>query len=204
MSNFKEDLAKEKFLSEYLNSIYKKTLKINFDRVTNLNLQHKGVDLIYHARDKDYFIDEKAQLNYIDCSLPTFTFELSYFKDEVEKCGWLIDKTKITTHYFLITGIYANDKNDLSKGFKKCSITSVDKLKLKGYLTSIGLDDEKLLQYQKDVRLKKKPLTKTRLKELDMIKEGCLFYSPQLTEKPINLQLRLKFLTEKGIAKRLI
>jgi hypothetical protein len=203
MSYFLTDLEKEKILSIYLDKIYNK-LSLDFERVTDLTLQHKGVDLIYHAINKDYFIDEKAQLNYINSSLPTFTFELSYLKNKTEKKGWFIDEKMMTTHYFLITGIYAVDKKDLNKGFNKCSITSVNKFKLKKYLASVGLTDEKLLKYKEEIRLNKNAPMKTKLKELCLTKEGCLFYSSQFSEKPINLQLRLKFLIEKGIAKSII
>ncbi|GFD92329.1 hypothetical protein KUL156_54000 [Alteromonas sp. KUL156] len=202
MSFFQTDLTKEKILSIYLDKMYTK-LNLNFDRVINLELQHKGVDLIFHARDKDYFIDEKSQLHYINSDLPTFTFELSYLKNKVEKTGWFLDNKMITTHYFLITGIYAVDKKDLNKGFKKCKITSVNKRKLKQHLTSIGLTDKKLLEYNKNIRLGKES-KKIEIDELDLKKEGAFFYSPQYSEKPINLQLRLDFLINNKIAKRII
>lgn len=202
MSFFKRDLLREQQLGIYLDSIYKK-LNLDFERVKSLELQHKGVDLIYHAFNKDYFIDEKAQLNYINKSLPTFTFEISYLKNTQEKTGWFIDNTNITTHYFLVTSIYAFDKNNLNKGFKKCTITSVNKRKLLSFLDSVGLTNIKLKQYDSSIRNQSSPLKKIAIKELNSHKEGCFTYSPHLSEKPINLQLRLAFLIEKGIAKKL-
>lgn len=203
MSFFKRDLLREQQLSIYLDSVYKK-LDLDFERVKSLKLQHKGVDLIYHAFNKDYFIDEKAQLNYINKSLPTFTFEISYLKNTQEKIGWFMDATKITTHYFLVTNIYAFNKNELTKGFKKCTITSVNKRKLQSFLHSIGLTHTKLKHYNESHRNQSSPLKKTPLKELNFQKEGCFTYSPHLSEKPINLQLRLAFMIEKGIAKKII
>ena len=35
-----------------------------------MNLQHQGVDLIYNHKGIDYFVDEKAQLDYINKNLP--------------------------------------------------------------------------------------------------------------------------------------
>ncbi len=101
MSFFQRDLTKEKLLAPYLDAKYAE-LNLSFERVDNLKLQKKGVDLIYNHNGKLFFIDEKAQLDYINKSLPTFIFELSYLKNGVEKMGWLLDKDKITTHYFLL------------------------------------------------------------------------------------------------------
>ncbi|MBI9040273.1 hypothetical protein [Lutibacter sp.] len=200
MSFFKRDLNKEQVLGKYLDEIYLE-LNLYLIRINDLDLQHRGVDLIYEKNDTKFYIDEKAQLDYVNSDLPTFTFELSYLKNNYNKLGWLIDDDKITTHYFLITGIYANDEKDLSKGISKCKITSVDRKKLIDYLNSIGLTQEKLFNYQTEIRASNKKLKKTAIAELNDKTQGCLFYSNHLKEEPINLQLRLKFLIEKNIAK---
>jgi len=200
MSFFVRDLRKEKLLASFLNKIYKE-LSLNFERVHSLKLQKKGVDLIYNHFGKRYYIDEKAQLNYINKSLPTFTFELSYLKNGIEKTGWLLDENKITTHYFLIIGIHAIDKNDLKKGFTKAKIISVDRAKLLFFLDGIGLTPNKLKAYNDHIRLLEGKKRVSILKELYVKTQGCLFYSKQLDEQPINLQLRLKFLMKNGIGK---
>jgi hypothetical protein len=197
MSFFKRDLERESLLGHYLDDVYKE-IGLKVERNDNLNLQRKGVDLIYN---EVYFIDEKAQLNYVDKDLPTFTFELSYLKKGQGKLGWLFDKSKKTTHYFLVTGIHAVDKNDLKKGFKSCKITSINRFKLIEYLKNIGLTSKKLNTYEMDIRREDK-YGKLQISELNS-KEGCLFFSPQLAEKPINLQLRLAFLIDKKLGKRI-
>ena len=202
MSFFKRDLKKEQLLGIYLDELYNK-IGLSLTRVTDLNSQLKGIDLVYTHHGNDVFIDEKAQLDYLNNDLPTFTFELSYLKNDVKKIGWFLDDTKSTTHYFLITGIYANSKSNLSKGIKKCKITSVNRKKLNEYLASIGLSNKKLITYDKDIRASNTKKNKTYITELDNRNQGCLYYSPQLSEKPINLQLRLEFLIQKNIAKRI-
>lgn len=202
MSFFDRDLHKEQLLSHYLDGIYSE-LQIKFIRNQNIDLQYKGVDLIFDNNGEKLFIDEKAQLDYINNDLPTFTFELSYLKDGSNKLGWFLDEKKITSHYFLITGIYANDINDLSKGFKSCKITSVERKKLIGYLDSKGLTKEKLDSYQNDMRIMVGGTKKTTIPELNSRTQGCLFYSDHLSEKPINLQLKLNYLLEEKATKRI-
>lgn len=200
MSFFNRDLNKEQVLGNYLDEIYLK-LKIPFKRNHDVNLQHRGVDLIYNHLGKDFFIDEKAQLDYLNCDLPTFTFELSYLKNNKLKSGWLTDNSKITNYYFLITAINPVNKNDLTKGIINCKILSVNREKLLNYLKSIGLTKTKLDKYNTNIRNSHIKQKKTTIKELNSKTEGCIFYSNHLDEKPINLQLRLKFLIVKNIAK---
>lgn len=201
MSNFKRDLNKEQLLGEYLDTVYS-SLNLNFERITDLNLQLKGIDLLFPEREAIY-IDEKAQLDYLNKSLPTFTFELSYLKKSEQKLGWLLDDSKLTTHYFLVTGIYTKVENDLSKGFRSCIITSINRKKLLNYLELKGLSKERLLQYDTDLRDFENKKNKHKIEELDSKSEGLLYFSSQLAEQPINLQLRLKHLIKVGVAKPL-
>lgn len=77
----------------------------------------------------------------------------------------------------------------------------MDRTKLLAFLDGIGLNLNKLNEYNQKIRVSKKSKRKTAINELYMNTQGCLFYSDQLDEKPINLQLRLKFLIENGLAK---
>ncbi|WP_299113127.1 hypothetical protein [uncultured Winogradskyella sp.] len=201
MSHFKRDLNKEQLLGEYLDTVYQ-SLNLHFERNEDLNLQHRGVDLLYPEKE-GIFIDEKAQLDYLNKSLPTFTFELSYLKNGEQKLGWLLDESKLTTHYFLITGIYVMHKTDLSKGFKKCIITSVNCKKLLNHLELKNLSKKRLLQYDADLRDFEDKKLKNEIDELCPKTEGLLYFSPHLSEQPINLQLRLKYLIEIGVAKHI-
>lgn len=201
MSHFKRDLHKEQQLGKFLDGVYQK-LNLKFKRIEDLNQQHRGIDLIY-PKNKAVFIDEKAQLDYLNKTLPTFTFELSYLKNNEQKLGWLLDDSKLTTHYFLITGIFTQNKSDISKGFKTCTITSVNRKKLLIFLDSKGLTKERLLHYDTDLRDFKNTKTKTLIKELNPNTEGLLYFSAQLAEQPINLQLRLQNLIKLKIAKQI-
>jgi hypothetical protein len=114
MSSFRSDLAQEKILAEYLDTIYAKK-ELDFKRTNDLDLQLQGIDIITNFNEKEYLIDEKAQLHYLNADLPTFTFELSYLKNGILKDSWLFDSSKNTHYYFLISGIFLkDDKEELS------------------------------------------------------------------------------------------
>lgn len=201
MSKFKEDLAKEAILGQFLDAVYQK-LNLNFQRITDTNFQYKGIDLIYPQEGKDLYIDEKAQLNYLNKDLPTFTFELSYLKDNVLKQGWLFDAEKQTDYYFLVTAIYL-DGNDLRNrnNIKTCKITSVNRPKLVEHLRLLGLTRAKLEFYNQELR-KEQQFGQHLIEEIDP-ENGALHFTEYLAEKPINLKLKLEYLLDAKIAKRI-
>lgn len=203
MSNFKSDLEKEKILSEYLDKVYLNK-QIEFKRIFDLEQQQQGIDVIMYRNNKQYLIDEKAQLHYINSDLPTFTFELSYLKNGFLKEGWLFDSKKLTQYYLLITGIFLKaSKKELKtpNDIAKIKITSVNRRKLIKHLASIELNKENLLKYDTHLR-KNKLFDRNPIPELDATTEGILYFTKHLEEKPINLQLRLKYLIEKGVAQK--
>lgn len=203
MSSFQSDLNQEQIPSKYLDNIYSEK-KIEYKRIFDLNMQHQGIDVIMTIDSKEYNIDEKAQLHYIGSDLPTFTFELSYLKNNLNKEGWLFDEHKLTQYYFLITGVFLKKgKTILSTpdDIEKIKITSVNRQKLIDFLESKGLSKGKLLKYDSDIR-ESKIFGKNELAELNEKTEGLIYYTNHLSEKPINLQLRLKVLLDKELAKK--
>lgn len=200
-SYFEADLDKEMLLAKYLDKIYEH-LEIDLIRISDLNLQYQGVDLKFHFNGTEYHIDEKAQLNYINSNLPTFAFELSYFKGKSLKLGWLLDGRKSTTHYFLVTDIHAEENRDGSLVFSTVQIISVHRNKLLFELDKLGLTAKKIRAYDKEFRQKNLKGQKA-IDELDEKREGKMHLSAQLAEKPLNLVLRLEFLIRLGVAKKI-
>ena len=200
MSTFDQDLNKEHLLGQFLDEIYKQ-LNYDFERIDDLDLQNRGVDLVLIHNGKEYYIDEKAQLDYLDHSLPTFTFELSYLKNGKWRKGWLFDDKKMTDHYFLVTSIFTRSKN-FEDGFTSCYITSINAKKLRKHLENIGLGWDFLSDMDGQIRHSEQsqniPLRNLKEKE-----EGCLYYSVQKDEKPLNLKLYLKWLIKIGVAKKI-
>lgn len=198
-SSFKKDLEKEKQLTAFLDVQYQKHLKnYRFSRVHNLKEQLRGVDLIltHQHHKKIYTVDEKAQLDYVNEDLPTFAFELSYSKNGMRKEGWLFDPKKKTDFYALITGIYF----DGGKICSFCKITFVNRNKLLAYLNTLGIDRRFVLQLALPCAH-----GKSQMPPLDSKREGYLYYSfINKAEKPLNLILKLDWLIEIGVAKRLV
>ncbi|MCR9263595.1 MAG: hypothetical protein NXH86_05520 [Flavobacteriaceae bacterium] len=200
-SKFLSDLSKEKQLAPLLDFYYQKHLQqYAFERVSNLKQQRQGIDLILeHKTSKNiFYVDEKAQLDYVNESLPTFAFELFYHKNGYQKHGWLFDNSKKTHFYALVTSIFSDEE----KMFTSCNITFVNRKKLIGHLVDLNLTEEHLT---KVIRNNAQTNGKLILEKLHPKKEGFLFFSKSnKAEKPINLVLRLEFLIEIGVAKRLV
>ncbi len=180
---------------------YQKHLKhYRFERVSNLKKQLQGIDLILkdNRSEKQFFVDEKAQLDYINESLPTFAFELYYQKNGVQKQGWLFDVSKKTQFYTLVTSIYSDD-DDV---FTSCNITFVNREKLIQHLDKVELSQKQLegiISKNQDIH------GKLNLEQLNPKSEGYLFFSTKnKAEKPINLILKLDYLIRIGVAKRLV
>ncbi len=180
---------------------YKKHLKqYRFERIVDLEQQLLGIDVILTDKKsgKTHFVDEKAQLDYINERLPTFAFELFYEKDQAQKQGWLFDASKKTHFYALVTGIFSDEENR----FTACNITFVNREKLIQHLTGLGLTHER---FKEIMRQHKGHHGKIGLEKLHPWHEGYLFFSTQnKAEKPINLILKLDYLITIGVAKRLV
>ena len=204
-SNFEKDLSKEQMLGKYLDGIYPHILKgLNIQRISDDEQQHRGIDLVISHNGKEYYIDEKAQLDYLEIDLPTFAFEITYIKDGEQRLGWVFDKSKLTHKYFAITGIFCNTEKIPESGFKSCKITSVDRARLVNRLKSKGLDYERIMQINQEIR---SGTTENRIavNELDERTEGYFYYSKSgKAEQPINIVLKLDFLIQSEAAKKIV
>lgn len=200
-STFGSDLQKEQSLFPLLDSCYKKHLKFyGFERIADLGQQLQGIDLILTRKStgERFFVDEKAQLDYINEDLPTFAFELCYEKNGQLKNGWLFDTDKKTDFYALITGIYSDEFNE----FTSCKITFLNRAKLIAFLNTRNVSRKTLRNSIEESRTTK---GKMELNELNHSSEGYLYFSSHnKAEKPINLVLKLDFLIEQNIAKRFV
>ena len=230
---YKEDLAKENDLGiNFLDKIYKENdifgPDFEYQRITDIEEQHKGIDLkvVKKETGEVFYIDEKAQLSYVDIALPTFAFELGSIINGRNVYGWLFDDKKVTDKYYLINSIMT-DKN---QRYAYCKIYSVSRQKLIGYLNKNNFTKARGQKYVDSIRdiceddfkklstaLKKidgivEPTSQTnksikiRIKEFDQRDTKYninLHVSYALKEQPINIVIKLSFLVEKGIAKRI-
>ena len=184
-----------------LDALYEKHLhQYRFKRISDLKKQLQGIDLILTRRmgQKKFLVDEKAQLDYVNDDLPTFAFEINYQKNGKSKRGWLFDPSKKTDFYALITGIYSDEPNK----FTSCKITFVNREKLISFLKARTITEDSLVGFMENSLPRH---GKIKIPGLDSKTEGYLYFSRyNKAEKPINLVLKLDFLIENGLAKRLV
>ncbi len=194
MSTFKNDLANEAILGSFLDKQYKKA-NIKIERTNNLELQHRGIDFILtDSNNLQFKVDEKAQLHYLNQSLPTFALEIDYLKDNKLKPGWLFDPSKITEIYAFIFNIQLTvglDKLNSSDNIKSCEVVFVNRIKLINELSLLNID------------------INFCLKQSNILREGNLQkrshesgfnfqISNHLAEKPVNLIVKKAFLADIG------
>jgi len=199
---FQSDLISEKKLGVYLDKVYPRIKglekKFIFSRKENLEQQHLGIDLVLTDKKsgQEIYVDEKAQLHYLNKSLTTFTFELSYLKNEVWKKGWFYDEKKLTQTYFLITSIVVDENKD----FKNCRLITVNRIYFQKFLEDKGLTEEKIFEYEKLFRTDVKRYNGEQIiSEIDndFATIHCSFSN--LREKPINLKVKLDALLEHNL-----
>ena len=202
-SNFNQDLTKEFLLGNYLDELYPGMFNgFEIERVTDSGQQHKGIDLILSKKDKQFFIDEKAQLDYLEEDLPTFAFEITYLKDGTQKLGWLYDNSKLTDFYFTVTAIKCKIYETPESGFKSCKIFSINRKKLINLLTSRGLTYDRISEINQAIRGSSQN-ERIPVPELEARSEGTFYFSKGKAEQPINIVLKLDFLIASGVAKKI-
>lgn len=195
MSNFKKDLQNEKILSQYLDDVYNE-LGLDYERVTDLETQKKGVDIRVCDIDYKYCVDEKAQLSYINKKIPTFAFEISYGKFEDRKTGWFINDTLKTDKYHLVFNIQTDGKTLLEskEDILGCQIMEISKRKLQKLLMKMGITSRLCKEYEKDA-IKHKKWGKIYIPQIG----GAYFYfTYRLWEKPFNLIIKKQLLESVG------
>ena len=100
------------------------------------------------------YVDEKAQLYYINKNIPTFAFELQFLKMGRVIEGWFLNDNLKTDYYLLIWPCASIDdvKRLKKEDFTKLDALMVSKEKLRDKLSSLGLDKETLTQRAYEIR----------------------------------------------------
>ena len=194
------DMAAEQALASYMDEyFYARLIETGelsaVERIHDIEMQKKGVDVIAEKNDDKAYIDEKGQLYYINQGLPTFAFELGYLKDGRSCIGWLLNDELLTSRYFLLWPEAETD--DLSI-LTKDMFTSVYGMMIKkedliNFLDENGLFRETLLRVEKELRRQGKQGKHRSLMD------GVYFFlssSESYSEAPINLVISKKILRE--------
>ena len=147
------DMNAESELAEFLDeNLYSQLLGegnfLSIERMAEKEQQLQGIDVIAKTRSSVAYIDEKAQLYYINKDIPTFAFELQFLKNGRVIEGWFLNDNLKTGHYLLIWPFASvTDVKKLKKeDFTKLDALMISKGKLREELASLGLDKETLAQ----------------------------------------------------------
>jgi hypothetical protein len=185
-----QELAK--FLDVYFYDWLLKNYKFTYvKRNKDKQLQIQGVDVILESKDCNYNIDEKAQLYYINKSLPTFAFEVDFINRNNELAqGWLFNNDLLTDYYFLI---WPNaTQNDLSKikaeDFTTLDCLMISKKKIQSYLQSKGWSNKRIFEKARELR------NGTSSGKISIQGENDFYFyfseSKYYSEQPINIIIR--------------
>lgn len=152
MSRRNIDMRAEAELALFLDKFFYSRLISSGDltsaqRITDCEMQRKGVDVIASKNSTQTFIDEKAQLYYINKGLPTFAFELGFLIDGSETLGWFLNDELFTDRYFLLWPNATTSflRNLTSDDFTFVSGLMIKKSRIRNYLEKIGLNKEHLI-----------------------------------------------------------
>ena len=130
-----QDESQELELQKYLDAVYER-LGFHYRRVQDKARQLAGIDLILEFNGREYNIDEKAQIHYVNKGLKTFAFELEFTGKSGILEGWLFDEKKLTTHYFLVCQLESD--TDGLDGLTGLRLISVNRKSLIEFLEKKG------------------------------------------------------------------
>lgn len=157
-------------------------------RVHDEQGQRSGIDVEFTGADgRVYYVDEKAQLHYLNQNLPTFAFELLSFQKGYDTVGWLCN-AKLKTDFYMLIWPFAtqDDYNGITfDRFTKADCLLIQKQKILKMLASSGLTVERMLS---DARCIRASGRKGKI-PIDGIKGIYYFasYPKKYQEAPINI-----------------
>ena len=157
-------------------------------RVHNKEEQLNGVDVEFIGTDgRVYYVDEKAQLHYLNQNLPTFAFELLSFQKGYDTVGWLCN-TKLKTDFFMLIWPFATQdeyEGITYEQFTKVECLLIQKQRILKMLANKGLTIDRMLSDARRIRASGR---KGKI-PIDGIKGIYYFasYPKKYQEAPINI-----------------
>ena len=214
----KDDMSVEHELTKFLDIYFYNQLSTkckHITRITDKEQQIKGVDVIIEYENfPSVYIDEKAQMHYMDTCLNTFAFEISFIDNSNNQAsGWLFNHNLLTDTYMLIwpletiyhTQIISitdalrrkNTVRNLLKtmqymDFKKLECYLIKRESIKKFLSENGWNEQKILEMSDKLRTNNQ-YGKTPVLESNSF---YFYYSKPLEygEAPINIVIRKNIL----------
>jgi hypothetical protein len=189
-SQYKGDKEAESVVADFLDQYLYPKLNIHrFQKITDLDQQHRGMDVVFTANNQTYIVDEKAQLHY-NPPLPTFAFEVKYKKDGQWKQGWLFDQTKKTEYYLFVWP--KRDDVDLKelevKHIKTTEVMLISRKQLLHYLNDSFQINEQTVDKEVNEIISANQFG--RLHTIHPDSTHYYFYTQRLAETPINIVIQ--------------
>lgn len=145
-----------RFIDEYLYARFPNSGSFKkIERVYDKELQLQGVDVVFTAADERvFYVDEKAQLYYLNKDLPTFAFEINFLRGGWPTTGWLCNDTLKTDLYLLIWPFAKQDdpKGIRADQFTKADCLLIQKKAILRFLEKNGLPIERMMRDAKKIR----------------------------------------------------
>lgn len=213
ISSFAMDLKKEnEIMAEYMRiNYYEKLLSgggsriEGFQRITDLEEQKQGVDVIYTYNAVKYIVDEKAQMDYIYNEKPLPTFSLELLNGTSGAIGWFVND-RLKTEYYMFIWPHAEGRPLSVDKIRYAYYALVNKRKLQNAVECrFSKSKSQLLDYAKRMvseRMGEEVYNKSggcigyRYKERGFDNCGYLYYTLNKEERPVNLVVRRKWLEE--------
>lgn len=202
-STRKEDNRLVEVVNTYLDKVaYPQTNHLRVtSRVTDVDQQQSGSDLIVNINGLKLTCDEKAAVKYIGKPLTTFALELGFMDNryhQQHQLGWLIDP-KHTNDLFSFIWLPQATRPDIQtpSDIIQCDIALVRKLDIMNYLESLGWNPKNLAKKEWCIR---NGIGKT---ELGNFREHGLKFaiSRFLHEQPVNVLLMKETYMEMAIGR---
>lgn len=157
-STFKLDLQRDEIMTEYMGLYYyaklqnkDRTQVLDYQRITDIEEQKKGIDVTYTRDGKKLLIDEKAQMDYIYADRPLLTFALELLNSSSGAIGWFVN-SELKTQYYMFIWPHAN-RGPLTVEKRKNNPLAIDDIEYVYY----ALVNKPKLQMEIDKKLNKNP-----------------------------------------------
>lgn len=196
----KSDHSTEEEVAKFLDKYYYPVYTSNARRITDLQTQLKGIDVVCDLRlplMENLRIDEKTQGHYINKNLPTFAFEVN-FKIQSNQLvqGWLYDQKKETDCYLLTWITAKKDRNIVLEDIISLYAIMIERAAILKILNGSGYDEGRIMKEVEQMRR-----GSDNKKILEGTNDFYLFYTTHLVERPINIVIRKHVLEANAIWK---
>lgn len=191
-------------MQSHLDQLYKEN-NIKTERITDSNLQRRGVDIIYTDDGNKYYADEKSASTYFNTKLKTFAFELACSVNTNGR-GWFQNSPFLLTEYYFLAYPFAENNKDNLQTLDELEVLIISKQVLWDYVHSLGFNssEDVIREFQKNGHVQDRDgrLTKRWVINNDVKVVQSLYIKPEQPTNIIFSKNLLKKLAKKHIVKK--